>query len=275
MTGNLPGSDKLMPVFPRSHALAKHITALLLLSPPAALAATTWTVNTCSDANFGNPGAHTGSLRFAAAIAGNGDTIDLSQLACSVISLKNGAIPLAQDDITLNGPGIDKLTITGKYGNAIEHDRIILHSGTGSLHINNLSISEGYLDANAYDRNGGCLRSEGDVVLDGVEVSNCRTYAVNSSGGGIKTKGSLWLLNSTLSLNRAGAANDPSAVTYGGGAYVLGDFLAIDSTISYNGAQSAGEGGGAVVKGNAYVYYSTIAGNAASFNSGGWSSAGT
>jgi hypothetical protein len=226
-------------------------------------------VNTCDDVYVGNPGAHTGSLRFAAAMAGSGDTIDLSQLACSVISLKNGAIALTQDDIALIGPGRDQLLISGKYGIVPEHDRIVRHSGAGSLKISDLSIRDGYLDANAYDRKGGCIRSQGNVVLDRVEISDCRTYAPNAAGGAIVTKGDLWLLNSAILLNEAGSANDPSAVTYGGGAYVLGDLLAINSTISYNAARAAGDGGGAVVRGNAYIYYSTIAANSATGDGGG------
>jgi hypothetical protein len=251
----------------RFRLLAKQIATLLVFSSPGAMAFSTWNVNTCDEGNFGNPGAHTGTLRFAAMMAGTGDTIDLSQLTCSTISLKSGAIVLTQDDITLQGPGRDQLVISGKYGIVAEHDRVFLHSGSGSLKIRDLSIQDGYLDANAPDRLGGCIRSYGSVVLDDVAISNCRTYAPNASGGAIVTANSLWLLNSTLSFNEAGAVDGVSSNS-GGGAYVFGDLLAINSTISYNSVRE-GDGGGAVVRGNTYAYYSVIDENSAKFDGGG------
>ena len=48
-----------------------------------------------------------GSLRATIAAAASGDTIDLGALACATISLTTGHIAIAQDDLTLIGPGAD------------------------------------------------------------------------------------------------------------------------------------------------------------------------
>jgi hypothetical protein len=98
--------------FPRPTPLAACPAAIFALSAPAAMAATTWTVNTCSEANTGS--GTTGTLRHAVANAANGDTVNMTSLPCSTISLQTGAIHVTQNDLSLNGPGMNKLTVTGK-----------------------------------------------------------------------------------------------------------------------------------------------------------------
>src|SRR6185312_7601620 len=67
--------DSTSRVFARRKPIAACLaTALCLAAPAAAIATpTTWTVNTCSEANTGS--GTTGSLRFAAQNAVSGDTI--------------------------------------------------------------------------------------------------------------------------------------------------------------------------------------------------------
>jgi hypothetical protein len=73
----------------RRKPLAACLAAMFCLAAPAAaVAATTWTVNTCDETNVGS--GTTGTLRYAAANAVSGDTIDLSTLTCSTISLTTG-----------------------------------------------------------------------------------------------------------------------------------------------------------------------------------------
>jgi hypothetical protein len=253
------------PHFPRGRLLPKQIAALLLLGSPGAMAATTWTVNTCGDdVNIGDTGTHTGSLRFVAAWAVGGDEIDLSHLACSTITLYHGAIPLPQNDITLHGPGTNGLTISGN-----ESDRVFRHTGFGWLKINDLSVKYGYLRPAASSGKGGCIRSYGNVSLDHVLVSGCKAYKANYStaGGGIFTTGSLWLLNSSVSGNAASTDND-SPLILGGGAYAEGDLFVVNSTISGNAAHARAAAGGLYALGNASVYYSTISDNHADANGG-------
>jgi hypothetical protein len=59
--------------FPRPTPLAACLAAIFALSAPAAMAATTWTVNACCEANTGS--GTTGTLRHAVANAASGDII--------------------------------------------------------------------------------------------------------------------------------------------------------------------------------------------------------
>jgi hypothetical protein len=117
----------------RRKPLAACLAAMFCLAAPAAaVAATTWTVNTCDETNVGS--GTTGTLRYAAANAVSGDTIDLSTLTCSTISLTTGGggVVLAQADITLVGPGKAALTIESS------NDRVF-DTGNGTLTVKNLT----------------------------------------------------------------------------------------------------------------------------------------
>ena len=155
-------------------------TAFCLGAPAPALAATTWTVDTCDETNAGS--GTTGTLRYAAANAVSGDIIDMTTLACSTISLSSGAIAFAQADITVNGPGKDALTINGS------NDRVFWHRGQGAFALNNLSVANGYVHPPlGADANGGCISSNGKAYLTHVGVRNCRASAVGAAahGGGV------------------------------------------------------------------------------------------
>ena len=65
-------------------------------------------VTNCADSG-------TGSLRASIAAAASGETIDLSSLACSTITLTSGAIAIAQNGLTIVGPGEHQLTIDGNF----------------------------------------------------------------------------------------------------------------------------------------------------------------
>ena len=65
----------------------------VFLFPSDVIGATTWTVANCSQATNDPSNStinHTGVLRYVIAHAADGDTIDLSQLACSTITLVDG-----------------------------------------------------------------------------------------------------------------------------------------------------------------------------------------
>ncbi|MGH8173025.1 MAG: hypothetical protein ACREPX_07740, partial [Rhodanobacteraceae bacterium] len=91
-------------------------------------------VTTCDD---GGPG----SLREVYFNAVDGDTIDLTQLACSTITLTTGNAltnSLSAHNLTLIGPGPDGLTIDGALAN-----RVLVHNGREDLHLIGLSIVNG------------------------------------------------------------------------------------------------------------------------------------
>lgn len=248
--------------------LAVCVAAALALASPFAMAATTWTVNTC-DQGYSGSGT-TGSLRYAATNAASGDTIDLTGLTCSTISLTTGAIVFAQQDITLNGPGIANLNVTGKYKNVIEKDRIFTHDGSGTFAVNNLSVSDGYRYLASGAAQGGCIYSAGTASLSHVGVYFCNAYSKASGraqGGGVYAKNAVDVKYSNVVLN--GAAGAPGHGGYGGGIYAKQSFTAKYSTISGNTAgKASGFGGGVFMYGSGSVISSTISGNTAKDNGG-------
>lgn len=256
----------------RRARLATCIAAALTISSPLALAATTWTVNSCNQANSGS--GTTGTLRYAVANAASGDTLDMTGLSCSTISLTTGAINVIQNDLTVKGPGMDKLTITGKYNGVTEHDRIINHTGTGTLSLYDLSLSKGYLVSATGTARGGCVNSTGSVFMSHVGTYFCqaRTTSGTAVGGGIHAQQDLVLKYSVLANNSAYGGSSGSSA--GGGAMSLGGFTAKYSAISGNIAQGAsgnatGIGGGLDLRGNVSISNSTIAGNQSGYNVGG------
>jgi hypothetical protein len=94
------------------------------------------------------------TLRHAVLIANPGDTIDLRSLACSTLTLQAGAIAIGLNDLTILGPGANKLTIDGN-----QAGRVFNHTNDGKLTLSNLTIAHGKVEGDkAY---GGCIFSKG------------------------------------------------------------------------------------------------------------------
>ena len=240
-------------------------TALCLGAPAAALAVpTTWTVNTCSESNTGS--GTTGSLRYAAANAISGDTIDLTNTGCSTISLttgSGGAVGFGQADITLNGPGKTALTIQSS------NDRVLFHSGTGTLTVNDLTVANGYLHpAFQVTAQGGCIFSNGKLTLSHAAVRSCRAQAVSAPvrGGGVYAKTSVFAKYSDITDNTA-TNSGANANGGGGGIFTYGYAVLGNSTLSGNLAQT-GAGGGLRAFGDAVTIASTVSGNIAKWGGG-------
>ena len=248
----------------RRRPLPATIAALFAFASPALLASVV-PVSNCNDSGAG-------SLRAAAAAAANNDTIDLTGLSCSTITLKTGAISLPQTNITLNGPGQASLTVTGKYNGATEHDRIFNHTGTGTLSVQNLTVSKGYMTAASGNVAGGCIYSAGTAALSHVGVYGCSAYTQSSGrsqGGGVFGKTGVVLKYSVLTGNSASGGMNVGG--YGGGVYANGTLLSKYTTISGNTAGNGrGFGGGALAYTSATIVNSTISGNHAASNGGGF-----
>jgi hypothetical protein len=231
--------------------------------------ATTWTVNTCADNESGNVATHSGSLRFTVGNAGDSDTIDLTGLTCSTISLITGEIAINQNSLTLNGPGASKLTIEKQARTAVPF-RVFDHQGSGILKINYLTIARGFEANNSGNAYGGCIYSKGEVDLKQSVVTACEADAPGhiAYGGGVFTKKNLGLKYSTISQSYASGK-----AARGGGASVMGAFTSTSSTIQNNNAYSANGdaalgysavGGGIFATGGVILQSSTISGNSAS-----------
>ncbi|GAA0723285.1 choice-of-anchor Q domain-containing protein [Dokdonella soli] len=238
----------------RRKPLAACFATLFALAAPDAIAST-WVVNSCAD-----HGSNT--LRDVVTnVAQSGDTVDLSQLSCSLISLNTGAITITQTSLDLQGPPHSHITISGKYNGTKENDRIFNHTGTGTVGFHYLDIVFGNLaPASGSAYGGGCIYSKGSVVLTGTQVLSCAAKAPTGLvgyGGGVFAKGDLIALNSVISGNTVSG----SVGGTGGGAAAHGKLTLANSTVSGNSAASFT--GGAFARGGALILDSTVSGNTA------------
>src|SRR5579871_3082001 len=211
-----------------NHTRPFALTALAaaLLSSGIAAAATN-TVTSCTDDLT-----RSGTLRNTIASSAPGDTVDLSQLTCSVITLTTGSAPIAVDQaagptgvgLTIQGPGAGRLAISAQ-----NQSRVFTHTGSGELVIDGLTIEEGtvYGPYTATPQKGGCIASYSSLYLSNSVVSNC---AVVSSGGTHALGGGIYGFNvflhhSTISGNSAGPT-PMGGTTYaeGGGVAATGVF---------------------------------------------------
>jgi hypothetical protein len=206
-------------------------------------------------------------LRQTIAAAVDNDVISLP-LSCSSITLTGGEIPVLVDNLTLEGPGADALTIDGGQTTGY-YNRVFRHHGTGTLSISGITIS-GATTNNSLDPNGGCIDSDGTVKLYQAVVKNCYMQAdtgLNARGGAIYAKLGVELHASTVSAN---ALNAVQGTTAGGGIFSKGYFLADQSIISDNYAEGSGGVGGGIValNGDTRIKSSTISGNKAFIGAG-------
>lgn len=225
-------------------------------------------VSSCADDN--GPG----TLRAVVAAAGEGDTVDLSALTCSAITLSQGAVPVLLNNLTVVGPGAGQLALDGA-----GVDRVLLHPGGGALTVRQLTVRNGRVTDNRVT-GGGCVASAGYVVLDHSVVTGCYAGGEGVYGGGIFAYG-LSAYTSTISAN-VGRGSIPMAgtATFGGGAYAFSIAL-VDSTVSGNRADHVDAvsssyeiGGGVFTNYGGQVERSTIEGNYSHGFGGGLSAFG-
>jgi len=172
-----------------------------------------------------------GTLRAVVDAAGEGDTIDLSALTCSTITLAQGAIPLLLNDVALVGPGANALAI-----DAAGNDRVLVHPGYGTLTVTALTLRNGAASVGGYHiTGGGCIASAGYLVLDHSVVRDCRASAEGVYGGGIFAY-VVTMYTSTLS-GAVALGQNPNTGTaaFGGGMYTAYVNI-VDSTITGNRA---------------------------------------
>jgi hypothetical protein len=249
---------------------AAHFTGFAAAAPgPATTLGVTHLVTICEDqiVPFVCDGVEDGTLRKAYSCAHNGDTVDLTQLKCSTISLSAALTDdLGARYVTLKGPGKDVLAI-----DAGGKGRALVHNGNGTLSVIGLTIKNGVLN-NPYNyAGGGCIYSYGNVTLQYSTVSSCAASAQGyyvGRGGAIFANHNVALFSSTVSGN---SVYSPLGNSAGAGIYANTVTLET-STISGNTAaagQLYGFGAGVYATGNVSIAYSTISGNAASGAAGG------
>jgi hypothetical protein len=244
------------------------LTTAFALAAPSAVATT---VSNCNDSGAG-------SLRAVVGNAVNMDTVDLSQLNGCTITLTTGAIATQVNNLTLTaGNGaVNAVTIDGGFS-AGHHNRVLEHTGSGTLTVEGLVITDSKYNSGPTFQ-GGCILSNGDVRLIASTVSHCTLFDTTNSGlsealgGGVWALGNAYLLATTVTDNVTQALGTTgNHVAFGGGVYA-GTVTAVYSIIANNSAVAASiqraSGGGIVTKGNIAISYSTISGNQSQIGGG-------
>ncbi len=215
-----------------------------------------------------------GTLRSVLLLAEEDDTIDMSALTCSTITLDPalGSLDMGVlgDNhvyrINLVGPGRDQLTIDGNgVVNLIEH--LAFSSSQAFLSISDLSLANGRYAGGL----ASCINAGGALTLTRVDINNCQT-----TGGGPQFAAAV--IASNLFMNDSTVTGSTGSTTGTGDTrVVLGAVYAdnaelVDSTISGNTITSVSggngtsyftAGGGLYVRGDATITTSTISGNSA------------
>lgn len=170
-----------------------------------------------------------GSLRAAVAAAADSDTIDLTQLQCSTITLTTGAIEVDLDNLTFDGPGRAQLAIDGN-----QLDRVFIHPYGGTLTFKALTVRNGRDRATGFHvAGGGCIASAGYVQLYDTTVRDCYAGGEGAYGGALYGY-SLTMVRSTLSGNHAYGVHDAAGTAAFGGAGFVYALHLYDSTVSAN-----------------------------------------
>jgi hypothetical protein len=205
-----------------------------------------------------------GSLREAYAAAIDGDTVDLSELQCSRITLTSGML--------VSGPAAGYVKLRGNRYHALTLDgnrtgRVIVHAGT-RLGVQYLAVTGG-LASDIYG--GGCIYSLGDVTLLEATVSGCEVStlgSVGAKGGGILALNGVFLSRSRVSGNLAHAEE---ADVEGGGIYAHYVIASSQNTIADNSATGDGSHlarGGGIFTTYMRIDETTISGNEADNGAG-------
>lgn len=257
----------LVAIFEAAAVAARAPGPLAQLASPGVSAAqispahATTIVSNCADSG-------SGSLRDAVANAGSGDTVDVSHLQCSLISLTTGAILIGENSLTLIGPGRSALAIdaTNNAGQAA-----LYHLGGGLVSVSGMTIRGGTKYQTTNDSLGGCIHSNASLSIEDVLVTDCTAKSIDtyaSRGGAIFADYNLYIRDSVISDSSAIATG--SGYAQGGGVYAASRLYLENSTIRANtaSARTKSVGGGAYAHEAAIVGYSTISENSATWMGG-------
>ena len=214
------------------------------------------------------------SLREAIWLANSHDDLDeiffdrelFENVATSLVTmtLVGGEFRIT-DQLTIHGPGSDKLLIDAKRESRIFH---VLQLGAGTANfdttLTGLSLARGKTSAS-----GGAVyaESEGKLMVEDLTINDSEALGM---GGGIAAKGNLQLIDSVIKNSRALERNLFRSGR-GGGVHVSGSATVIRSSLEGN--RSDRQGGGIYVTGDLNLIESIIHNNVGIGSGGGgaWS----
>lgn len=224
---------------------------------------TSFTVNDNGDASDATPGDEScatagavctlrAAIQEANALASCG-VIDINfSGVTSPISL-NTALPVLNHNINLSGPGADLLTVQRSTAGGTPQFSIFRTAGSLTINISGLTISGG-IAALGEDGGGVFIQNNTTLTFTGVKISGNRTADAvlirAGFGAGIYNRGTLQIINSTVSGNITGqGSSDVPDGGDGGGIYNAntGLLTVTNTTISGNktgnGALLSGQDG--------------------------------
>ena len=230
--------------------LLAFVAGLLAVSPAQPARALTLTVTNTNDSGAG-------SLRHAIDNAVDGDVIDATGISGTIVLSSELVI---NDDITINGPGADTLTVSGN--NSV---RVFYINVVATVEINHLTVANGKV----IDVSGGGIYNDGSLTLNHVTVTGnqaLESVSPYEHGGGIYSPGSLTIHHGLISNNTA---------TYSAGGIYADSTISLtitDTVIDSNQTlNDNGAGGGLRVDGTSTATLTrvTISNNSASDSGGG------
>ncbi len=196
------------------------------------------------------------TLRDALAAATSGQDTIMFGVTSGIIVLTHGTLTLAHN-VTITGPGADKITINGGingFTGAVGVRVFLVNAGVTAT-ISGLSITRG----NAPDDFGGGILNNGTLTL----VNDFIAYNNARGGAGVTSTTSLTIITSTVTANTAGTAG-------GGGLTVFSGSTSITNT-TFSGNTTTGAGASIVSQGTTLTAtHSTFAGNTSTGDGSGF-----
>ena len=210
----------------------------------------------------------TDTLRHAVLIASTGDTVDLSGLACSTITLASGAIGVDIDDLTITGPGASRLTIDAGHAS-----RVFRHGGIGTLYLTDITVANGHYSPISGPYGGGCVYSTGSVWMTGAVATGCTASAPGViAGGAILALGELTMFGSAITDSHVTSIDGVMSVAAAGGGAFTGQGIVFEHSIISGNSATTPLGnvyGGGLATTNVVAKYSTVHGNTGTTTTGG------
>src|SRR5215469_6380423 len=155
MTGGhgRPNQTRRIPMKTRTVLILITLLCAAMASVQSAYTATIFVTGT-NDSGFG-------SLRFALAVASDGDTIDATGVSGTIL-LTSGELQI-NHNVTIKGPGAENLSVNG---NATSR---VFHNFAANVTISDLTITNGFTT----DTDGGAgILNPGGLTLTGTSIVN-------------------------------------------------------------------------------------------------------